>query len=386
VTYQVWPEVAHGAKLGGTPPADAPYENGQVHGSFNWAGHKEGGDWRFYGFDLQDPPPGSVILVHNIWQDYPTDLDTLILGPSPDLFSQQHPEWFGPYGLDRVGGTAVVGTPGIWDFSTLTGSTEDWTSAPATDGLHVLANRAILLGGHQSTVPFTTSLGLAWIEPYPIILDPSDGLAASAVVTFHSGIDLPNGLSGSHAFGWFSPVWTLDQSIAQGGAVAHSLEVTEAAYRVEVQIAELTGATRLEACLYDDGGTATGAWDSADRQLACTWIPDRVLKAGPLPAGRYWVRILSAGMSSPVATYDLSTTVIPSGSDGALSFEALPTAVEANQPITFIVRAEIPFAPDQHARLVLGPHYLTDVIEVPILAQSEGTECIYLPLAVRSFP
>ena len=102
--------------------------------------------------------------------------------------------------------------------------------------------------------------------------------------------------------------------------------------------------------------------------------------------GQYWVRIPSTGMSSPAATYDLSTLVVPASSDGALSFEGLPAVVGANQPVTFIVRAEIPFAPGQRALIVLGPHYLSDVIEVPIVAQSEGTRYIYLPLVVRNLP
>jgi hypothetical protein len=173
LTWQVWPG-GDSFTLGGTPPASTPYDNGWVEGGFGWNAStpvKESGDWRFYGFDLQDPPEGSIILVHNVWEDIPTDIDTLILGPTPDEFSTANPAWFGPHSLDRVGGTARTGSAGAWKFSTTTGGAEDWATAPARDGLHVLVHQAILLGGHQSTVPFTTTVTLLTRTQYlPLVL------------------------------------------------------------------------------------------------------------------------------------------------------------------------------------------------------------------------
>jgi len=170
LTWQVWPDAETGFTLGGTSRAGTLYDNGWIGGGFGWQ-VKESGDWRFYGFDLQDPPEGSAILVHNVWKDAPTDIDTLIFGPTADEFSTADPAWFGPHGLDRVGGTTRTGTAGAWEFSTTTGKTEDWATAPAQDGLHVLAHQAILLGGHQSTVPFTTTVGLLTRTQYlPIVL------------------------------------------------------------------------------------------------------------------------------------------------------------------------------------------------------------------------
>jgi hypothetical protein len=157
LTWQVWPDAETGFTLGGTAPTRTPYEDGWVGGGFGWQ-VKESGDWRFYGFDLDHPPAGSVILVHNTWQDAPTDIDTLIFGPASDEFSTASPGWFGPHGLDRVGGTERVGSPGAWEFSTATGGTEDWTTAPARDGFHVLAHQAVLFGGHRGAVPFTTTV------------------------------------------------------------------------------------------------------------------------------------------------------------------------------------------------------------------------------------
>jgi hypothetical protein len=169
LTWQVWPSPSildlgstsgqASFTLGGTPPTGTPYDNGWVGGGFGWS-VKESGDWRFYGFDLQDPPPGSIILIHTVWEGYPTDIDTLILGPSADEFSTANPDWFGPHGLEWVGGTARAGLAGAWRFSTASGGTEDWATAPAQDGFYVLAQQAILFGGHQDAVPFTTTVTL----------------------------------------------------------------------------------------------------------------------------------------------------------------------------------------------------------------------------------
>jgi hypothetical protein len=245
----------------------------------------------------------------------------------------------------------------------------------------VLANRAILLGGHQSMVPFSTSLGLAWVEPNPASIGPDPG--AKAVLTFRSGIDLPDGLTGSHAFGWFSPTAQSDQAISPGASVNHGLTVSEAAYRLEAEVTDLTGAPWLDACLYDDGGASPGQWDQEDGELACARTPAEPVRAGPLPAGQYWLRIEGSNVTSSPARYDLLTTVVPSSSDGALAFQGLPTSVAANQPVNFAVQAQKPPVVGQRALLVLGPQYLTDVIEVSLVAQPGAAHKAYLPLVLE---
>jgi hypothetical protein len=170
LTWQVWPAPSTGFTPGGTLPAGTPYEDGWIGGGFGWK-VKESGDWRFYGFDLRGPPRGSVILVHTVWEDPPTDVDTLILGPTADAFSTADPVWFGPHGLEWVGGTTRAGSAGAWEFSTATGGAEDWATAPAQDGLYVLAQQAVLFGGHQNAVPFTTTVTLFTRTHYlPLVL------------------------------------------------------------------------------------------------------------------------------------------------------------------------------------------------------------------------
>ena len=74
--------------FGGPPETKTPYDNGQVYGYFDWTGRAESGDWRFYFMDVPDSTPeGASLLVDNRWTGANTDIDTLIMGPTQDCFS-----------------------------------------------------------------------------------------------------------------------------------------------------------------------------------------------------------------------------------------------------------------------------------------------------------
>ncbi len=379
LTWQVWPD-ADGFTLGGTSRADTLYDNGWIGGGFGWQ-VKESGDWRFYGFDLQVPPEGSIILAHNVWEDSPTDVDTLIFGPTTDEFSTADPAWFGPYSLDRVGGTARTGSAGKWEFSTVTGDTEDWAFAPARDGLHMLAHQSVLFGGHQSAVSFTTTVGLLAIEPHlPDVDSITCHSTCALTMTLQATLDIPGGITGTHGFGWISPVVTQALSISQGQFVTHSLALAEPAYRVDVELTRITGATQLDACLYDDGGSTAGQWDEGDGILSCAQLPNKTIQEYNTTSGQYWIRVQGTQVPSPSATYDLSILVFPQSADGTLAFSGLPTQVAAGQEYTFAVQMNQAPSAGQRGLLVLGPPLLPEALKAEIRA---GQAC-YLPLVLRN--
>jgi hypothetical protein len=368
LTWQVWPDAETGFTLGGTSRAGTPYDNGWIGGGFGWQ-VKESGDWRFYGFDLQDPPAGSAILVHNEWQDTPTDIDTLIFGPTTDEFSAANPDWFGPHSLEQVGVTTRTGSAGKWEFATVTGGTEDWASAPAQDGLHMLAHQAVLFGGHQEAVPFTTTVGLLAAEPHAPAINPiACHPTCTLTMTLQATLDVPGGITGTHGFGWVSPVVTQDHSISQGQFVTHSLVLTETAYRVDVELARITSATRLDACLYNGDGI-----------LSCAQLPGGAVRVYNVPSGQYWIRVQGTKVPLSLATYDLSILVFPQSADGALTFSGLPTEVAAGQTYTFTVQVNQAPSKGQHGLLVLGPPLVPEVLEVEIRA----AQMCYLPLVLR---
>jgi hypothetical protein len=387
LTWQVWPDVAAGALIGGMPPVGSSYENGWMAAGFDWTrDNLEAGDWRFYPFDLQAPPAGAAILAHTQWQDYPTDLDTLVLGPDPDDFSADHAEWFGPAALNWIGGSQRAGTRPRWEFQTATGETEEWAAAPAQDGLHALVQQAVILGGHQLGVPFTTSVGLVHLAPYPLSVDPA-GCPASCTLsaTVRASVDIPVGLTKTHAFGWSAPV-TMAGGIAQGETVTHALLFTEAIYRLEVALADVTHAADLDLYLYDDSGPLPGIWDAGDPELARavgSGVEKTALAHG-LPAGAYWVRVAGDEVEPAGAEYLIQGVAVPSSADGAFSVSGLPTAMAAHQTITFTVAIAPTPTLGRQGLLVLGLPVLPRVLEVPLLIRSPA-RC-YLPLVTMNLP
>ncbi len=74
--------------FGGPPDSTSPYDNGQVFGYFDWDWRAESGDWRFFFVDVPDSTPeGTNLLVDTRWTGANTDIDTLVMGPTEDCFS-----------------------------------------------------------------------------------------------------------------------------------------------------------------------------------------------------------------------------------------------------------------------------------------------------------
>lgn len=357
ISWQVSPDPAAGAVI-----AD------RARGGFGWAGRGEEGDWHFYRFTLTDPPPGSILLAHTQWSDYPTDLDTLILGPVVDTFSKVAPQWFGAYTQNLIGGSVRAGGRPSWRFQTVTGRTEEWIAVQARSGPHVAVEQAVLLGGHQSQVPFTTSLGLAYVEPYPLRLDPNCGLSCTITATFHSSIDLSGTVALSHGYGWYSPTLYTGVAISQGQSVSHSMVLPAATYDVEITLDNVERVTTLNLILYNDRGLTPGALDPLDWLLATTNGEgvDKALHLRPLAAGQYWVVVDGQQVEPEGGQYDLEVEVVPATLDGGFIAHGLPETVLAGQPVTFTLEALRPPLDGQRGELVLGPAYLSTTMDVPV--------------------
>ena len=327
-------------------------------GGFNWTGRGEEGDWHYDHFDLTQPPAGSVILAHTRWSDYPTDLDTLILGPTDDNFSTIAPQWFGPYTLDWLGGSVRTSGRPAWNFQTATGSTEEWASAPAREGHYASIQQAVLLGGHQPSVPFTTALGLAYVQPYPLRVDPICGLNCLITATFNSGVDISGTLGAAHLFGWFTPTMYSAQFITAGQSLTYSVLATSSLYELDATLSNVLGAGQLDLALYDDYGG----------QLAKTNTRsvDPILHQQSIASGQYWVMVSRPLTETDGAIFDLDMVPVPADLDSGLLLLNAPQAVIAGQPYTFTLQSTRPPAAGQRGLIKLGPPYLTDTLAVPI--------------------
>ncbi|MBI5564307.1 MAG: S8 family serine peptidase [Chloroflexi bacterium] len=357
ISWQVSPDPASGSVI-----------IDRAQGGFSWGGRGEEGDWHFYRFTLNDPPPGSILLAHTQWIDYPTDLDTLILGPGVDSYSTVAPQWFGPYTLNLTGGSLRSGARPSWNFRTNTGRTEEWVAVQAGSGPHMVIEQAVLLGGHQAQVPFTTSLGLAHVEPYPLRLDPNCGLTCTITATFHSTIDLSGTIALSHGYGWYTPTLYTGVAISQGQSVPHGLLVPAASYDVEVTLENVVRAGELNLSLYSDRGLIPGAWDALDWLMMTTNGPgvDKALHIRSLLAGQYWVVVNGQHVEPEGGQYDLEVEVVPTNLDGGFIAHGLPDALAAGQAATFTLEVTRPPLNGQRGDLVLSPAYLTGTMDVPV--------------------
>ncbi|GAB4529680.1 MAG: hypothetical protein Fur0018_16430 [Anaerolineales bacterium] len=371
LTWQVWPDISAGVTLGGAAQGHL-YENGAVQGAFAWANTEESGDWRFFGFDVQNPPPYSVLLAHTTWKHYPTDLDALFFGPQMDAFSASAPAGFGPAGLAYLGGSLRDGNAPRWNFQTATGGTQEWAAVTASDGWHVLAQEAVLYGGLEAQEPFTTALGLVTFDPAPLRFDPAAcGVSCTLTFTVRSSIPISGGLAAQYGLGWLTPQ-TRSGNVPAGGAALESFLPTAQVYRLDVEAASLSGMPALDIALYDDSGTQPGVWDSFDQVVARRpWLTAGTRWTPEIPSlGQHWLRLQSAdGVSGGAYTLRV-TEYTPAVDDGALSLSGLPASLQAGQRYTLTATLQRAAVLGQRGLLTFGPPALPTAFNLPVQAES----------------
>jgi uncharacterized repeat protein (TIGR01451 family) len=209
---------------------------------------------------------------------------------------------------------------------------------------------------------------LAYVEPYPLRLDPNCGLPCTITATFHSTIDLSGTIAMSHGYGWYTPTLYTGVPISQGQSVPHSMSIPSAAYDVEVTLENVVHATSLNLSLYNDRGLTPGVWDPLDWLLVTTNGDgiDKMLHLRSLAVGQYWVTVDGQEVEPDGGLYDLEVEVVPTALDGNLIAHGLPDRLTAGQPATFTLEVTRPSLDGQRGELVLGPAYLTGAMDVPI--------------------
>ncbi|MFN8500022.1 MAG: S8 family serine peptidase [Anaerolineae bacterium] len=252
--------------LGGAPANDPTslYNNGVVRGDFDWAfGLENTGDWRMYFVDAtQTPVSGTKLLTRNVWADAapPTDIDTTILGPASDRFSDPNnpgnadvnwanPAYYGPYTLAGVGrSTNTYAGSGVWRFQTATGGAEEWVAGEAKAGLHAIRLHNVLFDGDKFDVPYTTTVGAATVSPSAI--NVTKNVTSTATISectplaFSATLDLP-GLTAA-GFGLSKPEIRNSETVHQDNPNDPSTSSYKRAFTV-------THASRLTVSI--DGGS-----------------------------------------------------------------------------------------------------------------------------------
>ncbi|HFD39157.1 MAG TPA: hypothetical protein ENJ31_04825, partial [Anaerolineae bacterium] len=387
VEKQVWFDVTVDPVIGGGPPAPTPYDNGQIYGAFSWGGRSESGDWRVFPFVVDSAPPGSVLMVDNVWEDYPTDIDTLLLDQVPNWDfaaaggppGPYPPNWFGPHTMDDLGsGSARVGSRPNWRYFTNAGTNHEFVAAPGYDGLHVMLHHAVLYGGNQTAVPFTTTVGLASISPNPVVLPAGlTCVSQTFTMTFKSSMDLADGLVLGDSFGWYTPTTMISQTIYQDDPD----DPTTASWVYPIQ---LVNSYRLDVETYNATGPDIDLYVVADNDSSGTWTPgDTIVGSSTSPSadesvslpgladGDYLIAVHGWNVSPDPGSFDITIQNIVG--QGAMSAVGLPGSIVAGQRYTFTVHIDQSPPPGKWLGLLLfGPPLAPTAIEVPVLVNTGG--------------
>ena len=357
----------------GNVDQDFPYDNGSVAGYFDWSWRAESGDWRFFFTDVPEDhlPAGTNLLVHTVWPTvtYPTDLDTLIFGPTLDGFSADYPGLFGPYMLEKVGGSEkTLQDAGKWLFKTATGTTEEWASGVVTNGLHLVALHNVLYNpgnGLLQEVPFSATVGTLSVVPNPVevwrdlLLANKGAVTLSGVLmTATSSLALPGlGLVGS-AYGLSQPTEWDDEPISPGPTScdwSYVFTPTNAGY-IEITTAS-PDITDIDLFL--------------QRKVGATWLS--VASSGGPTAAEYVKVILPVDGTYRVCVDDYTgiaghfdmLLTMPAGTD--LSITGLPSgAVTPGVPVNFNLNYVDKADGDWYGVLFVGPEAAPTAIMIPV--------------------
>jgi len=357
------PNFAFGAASLDEPIGDAPYDNGHLFGGFDWAWRYESGDWKLYYFDIPNGTagPGKAMIVDTQWVTTPTDVDTWIYAAAPDFYSTSDPAFFGPQGVELVGGSTNTNIgAGIFTFNTATGGPREVVASEIRDGLGFIALHNVLYAGTQFGEPIVGRAYQVQAVPAPVVITTSNVVRLSPlqfgdswVETFTTAYTITEGL-GALAFGLSQPQSWSNVNLPVGPTVC------DWSYTFTVAYGGLIEATAWSTNIADIDLYLFGPV-SASSTTPMAWEQVRVKRP---PDGSYQVCV--DNWSGTPGTFNLLLRVIQ-GTDLVVS--GLPTgAINANTPVTFTVTFTKTTTPGTtwEGLLYLGPASALTALEIPV--------------------
>jgi hypothetical protein len=163
------------------------YRNDQVYGAQAWDWRQESGDWRFFFADLSETPGGlgqpdqgqRYFMVDSQWEHMPTDINVHIFGPTLDCFTGAEcempfdpydPATYGPYTLERIGGSDeyYTGQGGVFLTATTSGSAREFVAAPYVPGLNEVMLDNVNFASAEQAESFSMQAGALSVSVAPI--------------------------------------------------------------------------------------------------------------------------------------------------------------------------------------------------------------------------
>ncbi len=374
--------------FGGGRPANTPYDNGRMFGYNNWTWRADSGDWRFYFMDIMDDvPENSMLFVDTQWDNPNIDIDTLVMGPTADEFSNDpdkgEPDVYGPYTLDTLPGSSVntyVGS-GRWVWYTNTGGPREMVAVPAQEGLHVIALHEVYTSGEYNDVSVKGQVGMLNVSPSPLNVDaPSDVVTTTIHVS--ASVDMDDLVA--EGFGLGLPETFTDLPIKQDdpndpwtSSYTQTVTIEHAAY-LNVDIQGQDG-DDLDLYLVDPMGrvVASSTTPTAEEHVSVKF-----------PMDGDWI-IMVHGWSVPtgdstfdmtvnaVQGYDITVTNIPDG----------PFAAGEVIPVTLEISHDMNLGDVLQGALLLGPSLAPGLVEVPVTvtAVKPAPVTVELPLTADTW-
>jgi hypothetical protein len=336
------------------------YENSWMFGYTDYSWRAEAGDWRFFWTDIhpEDLPASGApyLVVDNSWATSGTDIDTVLLGPTPDRFSTGTPGIYGPYTVDRIGGSVNthIGS-GRWLFQTSSGGSREIIATPAQEGLHAILFHQVKVDGRVLNEPFGGRVGLVTVDPGAVIGSGSGTMD----VTLHSELDLRNFVA--EGFGLSAPtteVGSVNQDDPDDPSTASFVTTVDITHGglLEVRTGGAAG-NDLDLYVYGPGGQLLGA---------STTPTDQEFVSIHFPAdGTYTVAVHGWNVPAGTTSFNLTINAVQ-GFD--VTVDHLPHRIRPGGSATITVCWEAAGkAPGTYFGLVLmGPADAPGLLQVPI--------------------
>jgi uncharacterized repeat protein (TIGR01451 family) len=352
--------------------ADRPYNNAAVRGLFDWSWRAESGDWRFFYTDVDGSwPSDTEVLIKDEWDDAAphTDLDTILLGPTPTSmgsgwFDFSEPSFYGPYVLDTVvksENTNVGG--GTWLFDTTSGTNEEWLHTTLEDGLHEVLQHNVNFEGTKFDVVFTKTLGtmVESVDSFDIDTYTNQGTVGDLVVTPTlplNGLEATAYLEQVDTTSWINePIGFVDEDTNEWTDV---FTVTDGV-SIELWTSSLD-ISDIDLYLYYLGPDGT---DFEQRGSSTTGTANEYIKVSN-PEDGYWMVGVN-NWSGPAGHFNLDRVVSSRGP--GLSISGLPSgevAAETPVEITIDYDAEMEPGMSYDGMVTLGPPEAPQLKSVPV--------------------
>lgn len=351
-----------------------PYVGGEIQLRFRYVALEWAWWWQLDDVGVFTADPSPTYLVEPA---QPTDVDTSIFGAAEDEFSIGDPGFFGPAGLEWMGGSQDLWlSGGTFAFGTATGGPREIVGGQIADGLGYVLLHNVLNSGLQAGEPVVGQAYQLSVAPAPLTIEADTVVSATPptvrgelAATVEATSDIPEGVA-MMGFGPSQPQAMTDTTIYQDSGVCSATWV-EPIMLVDggrLEATTTSDAVGLDIDLYlviDDGNGYFTCSDSLVASSAGATADEFVSVTRP-DDGQYFVVVEGYTVPGGASTFDITIRAIQGHNLTVTNAPAGP--LTANTPLPFTVAADAPYEPGTtlEGLLFLGPSDVPTALAIPV--------------------